>query len=181
MQILRDVAVLSEIISEPITLAEAKNYLRVDYSEDDALITALITSARVRLEQYAGVAMTERTLQVIAYVDDLIELPYVPISTILSVEYFNGQDWVTLEDGSYTVIGINYKKISTLYYPSMEYRFTYNCGYCEPPSSMRTAVFKLLSDLYEYRESSVESTKPNSNVVTAYELMKPFKRINIFI
>ena len=26
-----------------------------------------------------------------------------------------------------------------------------------------------------------ESTKPNSNVVTAYELMKPFKRINIFI
>jgi hypothetical protein len=46
---------------------------------------------------------------------------------------------------------------------------------------MRTAVFKLLSDLYEYRESSVESTKPNSNVVTAYELMKPFKRINIFI
>ena len=76
MQILRDVAVLSEIISEPITLSEAKNYLRVDYSEDDALITALITSARVRLEQYAGVAMTERTLQVIAYVDDLIELPY---------------------------------------------------------------------------------------------------------
>jgi hypothetical protein len=105
----------------------------------------------------------------------------VPISTILSVEYFNGQDWVTLEEGSYTVIGINYKKIYTVFYPSNEYRFTYTCGYCEPPSSMRTAVFKLLADLYQYRESSVESSKPNSNVVSAYELMKPFKRINIFI
>ena len=181
MQIVRDIAVLSDTITEPITLAEAKNYLRVDYNEDDDLIEALITSARVRLEQYAGVAMTPRTLQVVAYVDELIELPYCPIGTILDVEYLSGSDWVSLGESAYIAIGINTMKIVPVGFYSMEFRFTYTCGYNDVPASMKTAVYKLLSDLYEYRESSVESTKPNSNVVTAYELMKPFKRINIFI
>jgi len=181
MQIVRDIAVLSDTITEPITLVEAKNYLRVDYNEDDDLIEALITSSRVRLEQYAGVAMTPRTLQVIAYVDELIELPYCPIGTILDVEYLSGSDWVGLGESDYIAIGVNTMKIVPVGFYSMEFRFTYTCGYNDVPSSMKTAVYKLLSDLYEYRESSVESSKPSANLMTAYELMRPFKRINIFI
>ncbi len=181
MQIVRDITIISEEVTNPITLAEAKNYLRVDFSEDDALIEALITSARVRLEQYAGIAMTERTLQVVAYVDELIELPYAPISNILSVEYFSANTWIEIEDGAYEVIGTTIRKVFTRDYPGMEYRFTYNCGYDCVPSTLKTATLKLVSDLYEYRESSVEASRPSPNLTTAYELMKPFKRINIFL
>ena len=35
-------SVVTPAASEPITLTEAKNFLRVDGSDDDALITALI-------------------------------------------------------------------------------------------------------------------------------------------
>jgi uncharacterized phiE125 gp8 family phage protein len=181
MQIVRDIAVLSDTVSEAITLAEAKNYLRVDYSEDDALIEALITSARVRLEQYAGVAMTQRNLQVVAFMSEFIELPYVPVGVLLSVEYWNGQDWLTLEEGDYYTLGTNTMKVYTVSYPGGEYRFTYTCGYCDPTPTMRTACFKMLADLYEYRESSVESSRPSANLTTAYELMKPYKRINYIL
>jgi hypothetical protein len=44
---------------------------------------------------------------------------------------------------------------------------------------MKTALLKMVGDLYEYRESSVESTKPSANLTTAYELMKPYKRVSI--
>jgi len=37
--------------SEPVTLADAKTHLRVDINDDDALITALIVSARQQAEQ----------------------------------------------------------------------------------------------------------------------------------
>jgi hypothetical protein len=38
-------------VEEPITLAEAKNFARVDITDDDALITSLISSGRQRCER----------------------------------------------------------------------------------------------------------------------------------
>ena len=87
MQIVRDITTTVAPTAEVVTLTEAKNYLRVDFSEDDDLIEALINTAQTRLEQYAGIAMTPRTLKVVAFVDEFIELPYTPTNTISKVEY----------------------------------------------------------------------------------------------
>lgn len=59
---INSLSVLVEPTVEPITLAEAKLHLRVDHSDEDALITALITAARVHVERY-----TRRTLTYTAY------------------------------------------------------------------------------------------------------------------
>ena len=39
-------------IAEPVTLAQAKNFLRVDFPDDDLLISGLISAARSWCEQY---------------------------------------------------------------------------------------------------------------------------------
>lgn len=46
---------------EPVSLATAKNFLRVDFTEDDALITALITAAREWAEGYTHRAFFSQT------------------------------------------------------------------------------------------------------------------------
>ena len=181
MQIIRDVTTTVEPASEPITLAQAKNYLKVDFDDDNDLITSLITSARIRLEKYAGVAMSARTLQVVAYVDEFIELPYAPLNNITKVEYWDNGSWVEMSLGEYYILGTTYKKIYMVANNRMEYRFTYTCGYTTVPQPMITALYKLIADLYDYRESSVEDSKPNSNITSAYELIKPYKRISIFL
>lgn len=181
MQILRDVTTLVEPASEPITLAQAKNYLRVDFDDDNDLITALIISARLRLEKYAGIAISPRTLQAVAYVDEFIELPYAPLNNITLVEYWDGSGWVAMGLGDYYILGTTYKKIYMVANNRMEYRFTYTCGYTSIPQPMITALYKLIADLYDYRESSVEDSQPNSNITSAYELIKPYKRISIFL
>lgn len=181
MQIVRDITTTVAPTAVVVTLAEAKNYLRVDYNEDDDLITALINTAQTRLEQYAGVAMTARTLKVVAYVDAFIELPYTPTNTISKVEYWDNNAWVEIEVGGYYVLGETTKKVYLTSIFDNEFRFTYTCGYTTTPQTMKTALLKMVSDLYEYRESSVEATKPSANLMTAYELMKPFKRINVII
>jgi hypothetical protein len=95
------------------------------------------------------------------------------------VEYWDGAAWVAMVLGDYRVIGDTYKKV---YFNSplmSDFRFTYTCGYATTPESMKTALLKMVGDLYEYRESSVESSKPSANLTTAYELMKPYKRVSI--
>lgn len=50
---------------EPITLAEAKLHLRVDFSEDDTLIQALITSARQTAEDITRRAFITQTWKLV--------------------------------------------------------------------------------------------------------------------
>lgn len=51
--------------TEPVTLAEAKLYMNVDYSEKDTIITSLITAARQLLEDKFDLGIVEKELQVI--------------------------------------------------------------------------------------------------------------------
>ena len=48
MQIVRDITTTVAPTADVVTLAEAKNYLRVDYDEDDTLIDSLIDTAQTR-------------------------------------------------------------------------------------------------------------------------------------
>ena len=112
MQIVRDITTIVAPSATLVTLADAKNYLKVDYSEDDALIQSLIDSAIKRLEQYAGSAFSPRTLKVVAYVDFFIEPPYAPINSITKVEYYSDNAWVeAVLDSDYYILGDTYKKV----------------------------------------------------------------------
>ena len=65
----------TEPASEPITLAEAKSYLRVDSSGDDALITSLIISARKLCEEHMQRAIMSQTLQLFIDTTEEIDQP----------------------------------------------------------------------------------------------------------
>ena len=47
--------------SRAVTTADAKDYMRVDLADEDALIDELIESAEQEIEQYAGIALLTQT------------------------------------------------------------------------------------------------------------------------
>lgn len=49
-------------LTEPLNVADAKLYLRVDGTDDDALIAVLITAAREHIEKATGELLVSRTL-----------------------------------------------------------------------------------------------------------------------
>jgi uncharacterized phiE125 gp8 family phage protein len=50
---------------EPVSLAEAKNYLRVEHEDDDALIGELILAARVQIEQAARRVLVTQSWRIV--------------------------------------------------------------------------------------------------------------------
>ena len=152
--------------TEPVTLAEAKLYLRIDDNAEDTLIEALISSAREWAETNTNKAIVSQT--VAAYYDKperTFELPIGNATALTSVT--NDGDAVTarLLVGSPSTVEIT----GDLPYPTNERRsvvFTYTAGYATVPKRIKQAILILVADMYENREAQVigQSVAENSTL-----------------
>lgn len=72
---------------EPISLDEAKLHLKVDSADDNALITALIKTARQLAEKETKRAFITQTLQMLLdSAPALIEIPRPPLQSVVSIK-----------------------------------------------------------------------------------------------
>jgi uncharacterized phiE125 gp8 family phage protein len=162
---------------EPVTLAEAKLWLRVDGATDDALITSLIAAARDYCQQYEGRAYVEQTIT--AYYDDFedkLTLPMPPVLTVESVKYLDTDKvWQTLSTDYYTVRNevdpayIEFDFTGTSYtLADVDNRvevvltagYTYEEGDAwegAVPDRVKSAIMLLVGHWYEHRLASCEA------------------------
>jgi len=163
--------------AEPVTLAEAKAHLRVDHSDEDTVIGAMISAARVYCEQWTARAFVTQTWELVLdeFPTNEIEIPKPPLQTIDSIKYDDGDGieqllaaseyetdpvsqpgWVVpITSGWPTVYeGINAVRI----------RFTagYDPGTDSPvdlaanvPPSLKAAMLLYIGQLYSVREDVV--------------------------
>jgi uncharacterized phiE125 gp8 family phage protein len=79
----------SEPASEPISLAELKNYLRVEHTVDDVELTSVLTAARQAVERDTGRSLITQTwvLQLDQWPSWYLQLPKPPIASVASITY----------------------------------------------------------------------------------------------
>lgn len=85
-----NIRVITPPTEEPVTLTEAKVFLRVDGTTDDALITALIVAAREKGEEISRRAYVTQTLE--ETVDSWclnFKVARPPLQSVTSVKYKN--------------------------------------------------------------------------------------------
>ena len=77
--------------TEPVTLAEAKAHLRIDIADDDALITALISSARLHAEMLTARSFitTRWRLVMDGFPGHAIDVHKCPVVSLLSIQYLD--------------------------------------------------------------------------------------------
>jgi uncharacterized phiE125 gp8 family phage protein len=156
------VEVIDDLVSEPVTLQEAKDYMRISSDAEDDLIEELITSARERMEKFTGLSLGEKTLKAYwLYFHTPAEIPYGPVTDVISVVDDND---VALE---YTARGLQYKVLEV--YSTQGVLVEYQAGFAVVPKGLKLAILKQVSTDYENRENYVVGEQ-------AYELSSDSKR-----
>lgn len=167
---------------EPVSLAEAKLHLRVeaDFTDDDTLISALITAARRKCEAEISRCFITSTWDITrdrfpwghaaCYGDprrDTLQIPNPPLVSVSSLSYADqsGSTLVLPSDGYQVVAGTpgvivpayeTYWPSTARYQPS-SVTVRYVAGYgaaSAVPESIKAAIKILLTYLYENRGDS---------------------------
>jgi uncharacterized phiE125 gp8 family phage protein len=158
--------------AEPVSLAEAKAHLRVNWSDDDALITAYAKAARSGVEAYLKAACLATTYQLkLDRFPATIELPVGPVLTAdgFSIKYLDDAgDEQTLAAGKYKVSLGERAIVRPSYgntWPSTRAELDavtveFVAGWPEAnlPAVIKAAVLLWLGDLYSNRENTLLGT-----------------------
>jgi uncharacterized phiE125 gp8 family phage protein len=152
--------------TEPVSLATAKAYLRVDGSDDDTLITSLIKAAREKGEELSRRAFITQTWEQIIGawpVHFRLKIYRPPLQSITSVKYLDSDsvehtwtDYVTDIRGEPGVIVFKTLPGDALLESSaITVRFVAGYGSADSnvPERLKTAILALVAHWYENRES----------------------------
>lgn len=169
-------SVVTAPASEPISTADAKTHLRVDASDDDSYIDALVSAARSFVEQYTHRALITQTLKLtldrFPWGNRYIQLPRAPAQSVTSIQYIDCDGVLQTWDSSNYSVDIK-RQPGRLYpnynqcYPSTRnieeaVQITYVAGYgnsgTDIPTDLIHAMKLIIGQFYEIREASCPMT-----------------------
>jgi len=174
---------------EPLTLEDAKLFLRIDQTSDDDLVTALVSSARTTAEKYLNKLIVQQTVTMT--MDSLpcggFKLAYGPVQSVTSVKVTDSSGAQTTWDASNYIVDTSGSRI--VYTPTAVFPTTYQsinamqvvyvAGYglatdaSTIPGGIVQALRHLMAATYENREVA-DAVPP---LVAA--LLSPFRKLVI--
>lgn len=186
----RTVAPAAELVS----LAEAKAHCRVDDSDSDVLISALIKAATDHLDGYSGIlgrALITQTWAVdFPGFSELMRLPLGNLQAVSSVTYYDATNTVqTLSSSVYAAHSDHFGPIlitkpdqewPTTYARPDAVRVTWTAGYgatsASVPPAIKQAALLLIGHWYDTRATVNIGNITSEIPFTVEALLQPYRR-----
>lgn len=144
---------------EPISVLEAKTFLRIDGDDEDALLTDMIAAARLAAEEQTGKSLITQSWQIAfdSSPPPVVQLPFAPIQSVTSV--------ITLDEaGDETVISPSHYYLNALeelvfnaipmgHMVRIRYVAGYGDAASDVPTDMAQAMLLHVAHLFEHRDS----------------------------
>jgi len=186
-------SLVTEPAEEPISLEEAKAHLRVDFTDDDAYISALIVATRMIAEERTYRALITQTWDYI--LDDfppgtVIKMRKPKLQSVTSVNYTDSagiehimppSDYVVDAKSNIGRIFLGFSKIwpVAILQPASAVRIRFVTGYGNAtavPEPLKQAMKYLISQWYEVREPVILSRSQLMPVPMTFDfLIGPYK------
>jgi len=186
-------ALITKPLVEPVTLAGAKSQLRIDGTDEDILVSELITAARQYLEQICGLRLITQSWR--QYEDcwpasRVLKLPLRPVQSVQAITVYDATGAPSIIAASdYQVDNIS--DIARIHManpatPGMtmngiEVDFTVGFGDTgvDVPDTLKRAILMLVAHWYEFRGAISPGEQPVSIPPGFETLIAPFKRMTI--
>lgn len=179
-----------EPMIEPVSLAEAKLFLRLTDSNQDEVVAALIKAARSRCEQVTARSFINTTWT--AYLDcwpSTVHLTPSQLGSVTSIKYLDTAEVLqTLATSEYRVDAISEPaRVTPAYgksWPSIHpvtnaieiaYVVGYGAAASDVPEGIRAAIKILCSTWYEFREAVIAGTIVASVPLSVDSLLDPYR------
>ena len=179
-----------------VTLAEAKLHLRVDYTDDDALIQGLIDAAVAHLDGYSGrlgrPLLNQTWAQSFAdFTSSPWRLRFADFNAVTSITYYDlSNASQTLSSTIYSVLTDEIGPYITLQsgksYPNIYPRddaitVTWTCGFgataANIPADIKVAIKMMVTHWYENRGVIVTEKRLESIPMTVDALLVKYSRV----
>ena len=181
---------------EPVSLAEVKEHLRVDGPDEEPLIVALITTARLTIEHLAGLAlMTQRWAVLLdAWPDgQAIELPVAPIASIDVLRVYDEADQASVIDAAEYFADLASRPARLVRRNSqpwpepgrvangieIELTAGFGAGTVDVPETLRWAVLMLVGHWFENRAAVEADTQLRHVPLAVQAVLNPYRKVRL--
>lgn len=175
--------------AEPVTLSEAKAWLRLDTNDEDDLVTALIASARAAIEAHLRRVLMAQTWRLVLDAwpqGNVLHLPFAPLISISAIRVFDAADIAQVIATASTRLDAasDPARLVFITAPPTPARSLNGievdavCGYgntaSDVPAPIRQALKMLIAQLYENRGDAAGEWPASIIAVLA-----PFRRMRL--
>jgi len=159
------ITILADAVVEPVSLTDAKNWLRItNYNTDDELISSLVNGARVHIEKLTGCSLVNKSVRINVELTPqsqgfwILDVPYGPLLCVDEVKIKTGMNTyeILTKNSDFEVIG---GKI-WIYSPGV-YVIKYQCGFSSIPEDLATDILTLTAWSYENRGKKMNADVTN--------------------
>lgn len=182
--------------TEPLTLAEARAFLRVDGPDEDSFISTLITAARLHCESVTGRAMISQSWRIVRDAwpsDRKIRLPVAPLRSLTAVRAFDADGNVTalapgdFQPGTGKVPAFIFVPAFISGMPAIRahdaIEIDYVAGYGDAPEDvpqdLRHALLTLVGTWFEHRDAVIVAGSGTVVPVGFDRLVEPYKAVRL--
>ena len=174
--------------TEPVSVAEAKAWARIERDDEDGLIEGLVRAARQAVEQTTGLVLARRAFRLAldpVPTEGWIEIARRPLVSISAIVAYGADGTPAAFDADEGVIeralGIEAIRLSPAVRAAsvngVEVEFEAGFGVDGVPENLKLALKTIVASSYEFRAAVGLSQQPAIMPPLARSLIAPFRRV----
>lgn len=178
---------------EPVTIADARSWLRVSHTSEDQLIGSLISAARQDVESQTGLSLIHQEWRLTFDNwpnSNIIELPRGPVAAVIAVTVYAADGTPSVLPPASYLLDMRSEPARLMFEShitpgqrlnGIEIDFSSGFGPTgtSVPDILKRAILLLVAHWYEFRGAFRASDQPVSYPDSYLPLLRPFKKVRL--